>query len=147
MEAIELRPSVATDREFLFAVHCRALRDHVAAAYGRWDDAEQRAMFDRGFVPGRDQIVHYGGADAGFVRTADDGNAVFIGLIELLPEFQRRGIGTALIQRIISEAHARGRPVRLQVFTMNPARRLYERLGFLLTGATRTHLQMEKAPP
>jgi len=34
-------------------------------------------------------------------------------------------------------------PVRLRVFRVNPARRFYERLGFVTTGETETHVLME----
>ena len=38
---------------------------------------------------------------------------------------------------------AAGLPVRLRVFRVNPASRLYERLGFVATGETDTHVLME----
>ena len=34
-------------------------------------------------------------------------------------------------------------PLRLQVFKVNPAQSLYERLGFVKTGESTTHNQME----
>ena len=50
-----------------------------------------------------------------------------LGRIEILPEAQGRGIGTAVIRDLLG----RGRVVRLHVFTNNVrARRLYEKLGF-----------------
>jgi ribosomal protein S18 acetylase RimI-like enzyme len=68
----------------------------------------------------------------------------FLARIAILPEFQNQGIGTAILQKIIGAAPTH-KPLRLQVFKINPARRLYERLGFVKTGATRTHLCMERA--
>ncbi len=35
---------------------------------------------------------------------------------------------------------------RLQVLKVNPSRRLYERLGFSETGATDTHIILERLP-
>ena len=63
----------------------------------------------------------------------------------LLPECQNRGIGTRLVRDVLAEARAAGLPVRLRVFRVNPARRLYERLGFVATGETDTHALMERA--
>ncbi len=40
------------------------------------------------------------------------------------------------------DADLRRLPVRLQVIKGNPARNLYERLGFTVTGETDTHLLM-----
>jgi len=47
--------------------------------------------------------------------------------------FQRRGIGTEVIKRLFGEANEFNLAVRLNVVRINPARRLYERLGFRVT--------------
>ena len=54
--------------------------------------------------------------------------------IALLPQRQRRGIGTALIEALLREAGDAGRAVTLYVSAMNPAaRRFYDRLRFAPT--------------
>jgi ribosomal protein S18 acetylase RimI-like enzyme len=53
--------------------------------------------------------------------------------IALLPEHRSHGRGTELIQKLIEEARAKNIPLRLSVIPSNPARRLYERLGFKST--------------
>lgn len=50
--------------------------------------------------------------------------------IQLAPEVQGRGIGEALIRRLVDEARSAGAALTLHVLHANPARRLYERLGF-----------------
>ncbi|MEU4800457.1 GNAT family N-acetyltransferase [Streptomyces sp. NPDC023327] len=54
----------------------------------------------------------------------------------VLPEQQSSGVGTALMDKVVSEAHRRGLPwVRLWVLQRNaPARRFYEWKGFRLDG-------------
>ena len=64
----------------------------------------------------------------------------------LLPSVQNRGIGTRLVRDLLDEAAAAGLPLRLRVLRVNPARRLYERLGFVLSGETETHFTMERLP-
>jgi ribosomal protein S18 acetylase RimI-like enzyme len=54
-----------------------------------------------------------------------------------MPPYQRQGIGTSLIRDVIGEAQAAGLALRISAATINPARRLYERLGFVLTGEER----------
>jgi ribosomal protein S18 acetylase RimI-like enzyme len=44
--------------------------------------------------------------------------------------FQRRGIGTEVMNRLIGEAARVNQTMRLNVVKINPAVRLYERLGF-----------------
>lgn len=52
--------------------------------------------------------------------------------ISLLPAHRSGGLGTALLLDVIDEAAAVGKSVSIHVETMNPARQLYERLGFVL---------------
>jgi ribosomal protein S18 acetylase RimI-like enzyme len=64
-----------------------------------------------------------------------------------LPEYRNSGIGTSLVKDLMIEADESGKPLRLQVERLNePARRLYERLGFSTTGENLTHFQMEYRP-
>lgn len=61
---------------------------------------------------------------------------------ELASEAQRRGLGGEIIPSVLREAAQRSVPVRLQVLRQNPARQLYERLGFHIVGETATHVEM-----
>ena len=51
----------------------------------------------------------------------------------LLPEFQRRGIGSRLVTDVHGLARSKGKGVRLTVIRCNPAKKLYDRLGFAVT--------------
>lgn len=121
------------------------MQEYVAAVYG-WDDALQRWMFDEHFEPARLQIIQADGRDAGMIEVEECSDHVFLARIEILPELQNRGIGTAVIRSLLASAAAQGNPVLLQVLRPNPARRLYARLGFVVTAETATHYRMTKAP-
>lgn len=71
---------------------------------------------------------------------------VCLARVFLLPRAQGRGIGSMLIRQVCEAAHRRGLPVVLTILKVNPARRLYERLGFTVVGETATHLRMESRP-
>ena len=73
------------------------------------------------------------GKDAGWLQTAPAGDVIFIGQFYLTKRSQRRGIGTCVIKVVIEEAARAGKAVALGVAKINPARRLYERLGFYVT--------------
>jgi predicted GNAT family acetyltransferase len=67
--------------------------------------------------------------------------------IALTPPYRGRGLGTRLLRGLIAEAEQSGRPLSLHVETHNPARRLYERLGFRPAGDSgEVYLRMEYAP-
>jgi hypothetical protein len=64
----------------------------------------------------------------------------------VLPGHRGRGIGTALLGRALEAAGARGEAVSLSVARTNPARRLYERAGFVGVGEVAGSLTMRRAP-
>jgi ribosomal protein S18 acetylase RimI-like enzyme len=64
----------------------------------------------------------------------------------VLTEHRGRGIGTAALRMLLGEAARAGKPVRLHVERTNPARHLYERLGFRWIADEGIHWLMEWAP-
>ena len=54
--------------------------------------------------------------------------------MSLLPGYRGLGLGTMLLRRLLSTAQERFAAVSLSVSTSNPARRLYEREGFVPVG-------------
>jgi ribosomal protein S18 acetylase RimI-like enzyme len=145
MVVYHLRPATHADHDFLYRLHVAAMKAVVAQVWG-WDEAWQRQHFDDHFDPSHARIVVVDGTDVGVVAVEWREDAAFIASIEILPEYQGRGLGGAIIGDVITEAAARGLPVTLRVLKANPAaRRLYERLGFTITGETDTHYLMRTA--
>jgi ribosomal protein S18 acetylase RimI-like enzyme len=62
----------------------------------------------------------------------DDRELIFIRMIFLLPEFQGRGIGAELLQGEVARATEAGKQLHLKVIKINPAKKLYDRLGFVV---------------
>jgi ribosomal protein S18 acetylase RimI-like enzyme len=67
--------------------------------------------------------------------------------ISLLPEHRGRGLGTKLLEGLLDEGRKHGLPVTIHVEYNNPARRLYERLGFRLVEDRGVYHLMEWLPP
>ncbi len=145
-ELYTLRAVTAEDKDWLYELNRVVLGSYVEQIWGKWDELWQRQYFHEHFDPGVSRIVVYRGEDAGILRVEERAADVALAVIELLPAFQRLGIGTAVISKVLADAHRRRLPVILQVFKVNPARRLYERLGFVISGETPTHYQMIARP-
>jgi GNAT superfamily N-acetyltransferase len=89
-------------------------------------------------------IVESGGAPVGRLYTDERPASVHLIDIALLPEWRGRGLGGAILADLIADAAARGLAVSLQVEKVNPARRLYERLGFRTLADNGPHDWMER---
>ncbi len=141
--AVRLRPATNADLEFLCRVHHAAMRAHVEATWGAWDAQRQRDLFLSSTDPTTHEVIELDGRPIGcrWVRLHPAADELV--RLYLLPEAQRRGIGTVIVRRLLAETHAEGRSVRLRVMKRNPARRLYERLGFRVVSETETHFAME----
>ncbi|MFZ5822960.1 MAG: GNAT family N-acetyltransferase [Bacillota bacterium] len=143
----------ATD--FFYEVYAGTRRDEVAA-WG-WGTAEQEAFLRLQFdLQQRAYSLQYPGADHGVIlhdgrpvgRLIVDRTGSEMHLIDLalLPAHRNAGLGAVLIRLLQAEAAEKARPIRLQVMKGNPARRLYERLGFGLAGESETHVALVWRP-
>ncbi len=131
MTDFALRPATDADREFCFALHKASMGDYVAAIWG-WDDAVQREFFDRAWDLANTQIVTVADRDVGILKLERRPEAVYIALVEIHPDHQGSGIGSAIVRQVIADADRRGRPVELDVLNVNTrAQALYRQLGFV----------------
>lgn len=118
------------------------MRESVENIWG-WDQQYQDARFREEFNPSRCQIVEVEGERVGVVAVDTRPNEIFLANIQIIPEHQGNGLGTALIQSLQRQASATGSKMALQVNRANRARRLYERIGFAVTDETETHYLMQ----
>jgi ribosomal protein S18 acetylase RimI-like enzyme len=142
-QAPSFRQANGDDRDFCWRLHRQAMRAYVDATWG-WDETEQRRRFDESFDPALVRIIVVDGNPVGALKLDTGGVPIRLVSIAIRPQYQRRGYGTAVISHVLQEAA--GAPVWLQVLKVNPARALYERLGFVVTVETTTHWQMMRGP-
>jgi GNAT superfamily N-acetyltransferase len=140
---LALRPARESDSPFTYAVKREALGNYVAQVWG-WDEAVQRAYHAADWERHRPDIVELEGTPIGTLEIIENDDHVYIGEFYLLPEYQRRGIGTELLRRVLERADRIGVPSRLQFLKVNPVRSLYERHGFRVTGESATHYFAER---
>jgi ribosomal protein S18 acetylase RimI-like enzyme len=142
---IILRPATAADLAFARALYLDNMRE-VTERILAWDEAKQTASFDARFVLDEVSIVRVDEEEIGWMQVAESDGEFFLKQFFIAPRFQRRGIGTRLLQDLIVRAAQTRKAVTLGVVKGNPARSLYERHGFHVTSEDQFKVYMEKEP-
>jgi ribosomal protein S18 acetylase RimI-like enzyme len=151
----QLRPVAAGDRAFLVDLYASVREPEVA--HVPWDDATRRAFIEQQFAaqdahyrehyPGAAlDVIEMDGEPAGRLYVYRGAGDIRIMDIALAPAFRGRGIGGGLLRSLIAEAQASGRTLSIHVEMNNPARRLYERLGFRPAAEHGVYLLLERPP-
>lgn len=133
------------DFDFLFELKKENFKWYVDKIWG-WndDDQKQRLKQDLEEHLAHKRIILVDSKKVGVyaVHTTENGD-LFINEISILKEYQNKGIGRKILEEQLKENRQRRIRTILQVFKDNPAKSLYEKLGFKVYGETETHYQME----
>ena len=138
---IRYRPVTDEDRDFLYQLHVWTMKEYVDKTWG-WEDAFQESVFIQNFNPDYQMIITFNDKDAGMISIEYKDDEIFLRAIEIHPQYQRKGIGTFIVESLIEEGIRQDKPVMLYVLKVNPAKELYERLGFNAVSETTTHFIM-----
>ena len=128
---VALRPALDCDFDYCRRLYFGEMKWIIEELH--LDRAAQETGFKGQWDRTQVRIVVLDGVDIGWLQTVTLDDEFFIGQLFVDRPFQRMGIGTELMKRLIEEAEGAGQAVRLNVVKINPARRLYERLGFRVT--------------
>jgi len=150
---VALRPTRASDEAHLFAVYASTRAEELAQV--DWHDAQkesflrmqfdaQRKFYESEYPGAEFQIIMVGDRLAGRLYVHRREREIRIMDIALLPEFRGQGVGTRLLNDILVESERTARPVTIHVESFNPARRLYERLGFVQVASNGVYFLLEK---
>jgi GNAT superfamily N-acetyltransferase len=144
---VSIRQATAADAEFAYRVLEKTMKDYAVATFGgSWKEHEARAEMAADAEAGVSCIIEHGGVACGLLKTVWHTSHVQLESLFLLPKYQRRGIGGGVVEQLVAAARLRSVPVRLRVLRINPAKRFYERLGFVVTGETQERFFMERVP-
>ena len=140
---VSLRLATPEDVEFACHVSRETMRGHALATFGAWNEEEARQRCSRNISAGFTQIIELEGVQIGIYVVERAADHVQLLQIFILPDYQRRGIGSGLIKRLLAEARAANLPLRLRVLRVNPAFELYRRMGFKVVQETPERYFME----
>ena len=141
---IQLWPATAGDLPFLTDCFLRSMRDTIVACRGGWDEEDNRSKFDSQLdIAATNLIQANQGERVGFLTAIESAVEIHLHTLCVSPEYQRKGIGTHITHQLIENGRASRRDIVLDVMRVNDgARRLYERLGFVIIQEHRHHVRM-----
>lgn len=150
---VALRPVAPADDEFLLAVYASTRADELALVpwsaeqkqvFLRIQFDTQRREYDVRFPDAEYDVILFDGQPVGRLWIGRNKEEIRVLDIALLPAAQNKGIGGALIRRLIEEARQTGKKLRHMVFVLNTdAKRFYERLGFRVFEEVGAYIHME----
>lgn len=141
--SVSLRPAAEDDWPFIKVVYFGTHRWLIEQLFGWRGDEFEHARFYRALDLAATSIIAVDGKDAGFLMVRREPEAIYLKQIYIDSPWQNKGIGSLLIRQLIEEARAHKKPLRLSTAKINPAIRLYERLGFLVVSESQYKVEME----
>jgi len=88
------------------------------------------------------RVVMIGRKAAGMIKVVEGDDEWRLVQVQIEPRLQGKGIGAHIVGQTIAAARAARKPLTLSVLKVNPATRLYERLGFRVVGETHRSYEM-----
>lgn len=119
---------ITMDQHILNAGLVPSEESHLARIYYRFDCAN---------------IVQYEGRDVGLLKVIKEGDVWDLVQVQIHPSLQGKGVGQALVTDVLADAYKNKAAVKLSVFKQNPAKKLYDRLGFKIESETETTYEMQ----
>ncbi len=134
MEPLTLRPATESDMPFLLELRRQTMSKHLAASGVIASEADHLGRVRAAFHCAT--IVLHAGEPVGLLKVVREGRQWELVQVQLTPSVQGKGLGGVLLRTLVEHARSEGASLRLSVLKANPAKRLYERLGFVVVAAT-----------
>ena len=153
--AVALRPATSADEPFLLSLFASTRAEELALI--NLDEAQKKALiamqfnaqsqqYSMSYPHAEHSIILWHEAPVGRLLI-DRGEREFTLVdIALLPASRGAGIGSHVLGDLLLAASVAGKPVKLNVWHSNPAKRLYERMGFSPANDVGVYCEMRWIP-
>lgn len=125
---LDRRAATEADIPFLLSLRRETMDGHLAASGVDITDESHLARLTHHFECA--EVLVSDGTPVGLLKVRRLPDEWEIVQIQLAPRLQGQGIGRSLLEGILADAAVAGVDVKLSVLKANPARLLYEKLGF-----------------
>jgi len=122
-------PTETSDADLLVNIRIAAMRESLERI-GRFDPQRARERFLASFDPTLCHFIEVDAVRVGFCVVRPLPDLLHLDHLYLLPEYQAKGIGGAVMTLITVEADAKHLPIRLGALRGSKANSFYQRHGF-----------------
>ena len=140
---VQFRNLKYDDCEFILKLKELGLKWYIEIIYG-WDINIQREKTKHEIDKFIDtmKIIVMDNKEIGVTNFFEENNEYVVGLIIIHPDYQGNGIATNIINDYIDIARKGNKKIRIKTYKYNPAKKLYERLGFKQYNEDDTHVYL-----
>ena len=140
---IEFRKCKQNDISFILELKELGMKWYIEKIYG-WNIEIQKEKTKREIEKFKDtmKIIVVDNQDIGVTNFFEDEGKYHVGLIIVHPDYQGKGIATKIINDYIDIAKKEQKEILIKTYKYNPAKKLYEKLGFKQYDEDDTHVYL-----
>lgn len=130
-----LRTARPEDFDFAWKTYSDAVKPYITPHLRReWVDDEEKRRFATLWRTEKSSIILLGDKQIGWIAFEEAADEIVIENGYIVPEFQRRGIGSKIFGQLLESWNSKRKPVSLSILKNAPHRPFFERLGFKASG-------------
>ncbi len=137
---LSYRKATIEDLAFLLQLRKASMTKHLEVAGLFLSDKEHLERIKEHFNDS--QLILLNNKAIGLLKLGIMQERLHIRQFQLLPKYQGKGIGYQVLKSLITKARKRNLPITLNVLLANPAKALYQRVGFKIIGQNELEYQM-----
>ncbi len=129
---IEFIKASEKDKVFLLELRKKTMVEHLEKAKVYLSDQEHMDRINTYFEGA--YLIEVSHKKAGLLKYKETVSTIEILQLQIHPDYQGNGIGKNVIEKMIKVSKDKKKGLELKVLKENPAKKLYERVGFEIIG-------------
>ncbi len=130
---------------WLYDTFKRTMQGFIEGTWG-WDELMQSHSFEDHLPANTFVIAAIAQVDIGALNVREKADHLWLEMVLVLPEYQSKGYGRALIEHAQALAIKAQKPLRLSVLKLNPAQEFYRKMGFENCGSDQWSQKLQWSP-
>lgn len=132
MTAITYIDATVPDIDYLLWLREATMGEHLINSGISLTPDEQMLRITHLFEQAK--IIWFGTQKVGLLKLDEKEDSIEIVQVQIDPKFQGKGLGRQVVEEVVRRSLKQNKKLTLSVLKQNPAKELYLRLGFKITG-------------